>query len=580
MPRESSLPRDRKSRLRWTAWHTAALGVLTMLLATAFPAQAINCLTQKMQESMPSDLNLEEFANQPRTHVPGHPMAPPADPQVGDSWLWYLWYFAGGPPHAVETMCTVRGLGDNVYVIVDDAAWNVWVDQADVDQIVANWDNESYGNWPTTGIFDLETQNFGPTPDALDNDPRIYVVLYDWDVTGADGYWNWQDELPDNPPGRKSNECECLYVDASTSHPGGPSGTYLTAVMAHEFEHMIHWVGDTNEDAWVNEGLAELAMWLYGNPDQISGFNSQPDNDLTAFSNYADYVQTYLWSLYLYEHFGGTPTILALVANPSNSIAGVQATLVQMGYTETVAEVVRDWVTANYLDDPTLDGGKYNYEGEDLPTFAAVTRSSYPVPTVNTSLNHWAGEYVKFINGEPQRLNFDGGDGVLWYARAIKFLGGVPLSLEDMTLDGTSAGYLGLTGFGTDYDEVVMVVVNASPSGLTTYQYSTDADVTSVDGPLASNGGLSLSDVGPNPFAQDATLMLNLEQPARVHATIYDVTGAQVRALTLGSMDAGSHLLRWDGLDEVGSPAANGVYLLRIATDDGSSLNHRLVRVR
>jgi len=44
--------------------------------------------------------------------------------------------------------------------------------------------------------------------------------------------------------------------------------------MAHEFEHMIHWNGDPNEEAWVDEGLAELAMWFYGNPDTISGFNT------------------------------------------------------------------------------------------------------------------------------------------------------------------------------------------------------------------------------------------------------------------------------------------------------------------
>ncbi|MEZ4655773.1 MAG: FlgD immunoglobulin-like domain containing protein [Candidatus Eisenbacteria bacterium] len=577
MVRESFAPRETGTPFRRALRQTVGpLVGIALLLMGALPAQAINCLTQEMRMRLPE--NAAELAMQPRTHQPGHPMAPPENPQVGDSWNWYLWYFAGGPPHAVSTQCTVRGLGDNVYVIVDDNAWNVIVDQADVDQIVANFDNTSYGNWPTKGIFQLNTEAFGDPPDVIDNDPRIYLVLYDWDVTGADGYWNQGDELPDSA-GNPSNECECLYVDASTTAPGGPSGAYLTAVMAHEFEHMIHWNGDPNEVPWVDEGLAELAMWFYGNPDAVTSFPANPDRNLTVFSTYADYIKTYLWSLYLYEHFGGTPTIRALVANPGTSLVGVQSTLQQMGYTETVDEVVRDWATANYLDDPTVGGGKFNYEGEDLPPFAAITQSAYPVSPVNATLNHWAGEYVRFINGEPQLLQFDGGATTTWHVRAVRYSSGSPVSVEDMVLDGDAIGNVYLSGFGTEYDEVVMVVVDASNIGTLSYVYSTEDATTSVDDGLAS-GGLRLLDGGPNPFRDAATLTLDLERAARVEATIHDVTGRQVRTLAYSPMEAGAHVLRWDGRDDQGSPVANGVYLLQVVTDRGSGLRHRLIRVR
>ena len=566
-------PRSYRNLLRTVL----GMGVLAMLVATAIPAHAINCLTQEMRMRLPEDLS--ELAALPPTHQPGDRMAPPPDPQVGDFWDWYLWYFVGGPPHYILSTCTVRGLGDNVYVVVRDADWNVWVDQADVDLIVANWDNSSYGNWPSQGIYPLNTNNFGLPPDRLDNDPRVYVVLYDWDTSLADGYWNVGDEFADNLPSNPSNECECLYVDASTSHPGGPSGAYLTAVMAHEFEHMIHWNGDSNEVAWVDEGLAELAMWFYGNPDQISGFNSNPDNNLTNFSTTADYIKTYLWSLYLYEHFGGTPTIRALVANPLNTIEGVQSTLAAMGYTETVAEVVRDWATANYLDDPNIAGGKYNYAGEDLPAFAAVTKTTYPVAPVNTTLNHWAGEYVKFINGQPQQLYFDGGDGVNWYARAVKYLAGTPLSVEDVVLDGAAAGDFSLSGFGTDYDQVVMVVVDGSPVGSTVYQYSTDQVPTGVDEVLAS-GGIRLRGAGQNPFAKSTAVMMDLPRAARIQATIHDASGARVKTLTLGAMEAGSHLLRWDGRNDAGAPLPSGVYFLHVGTDGGAKLGYRLVKLK
>lgn len=574
---ESSALCNRRLRLsRSLLRATYGIGLLVVLMVATLPAQAVNCLTQKMRMRLPADLS--ELASLPRTDQ-GDQMTPPPNPQVGDHWSWYLWYFVGGPPHYIETECTVRGMGDNVYVIVSDNDWGVWVDQADVDQIVANWDNSSYGNWPDQGIFQLNTDNFGPPPDRLDDDSRIYVVLYDWDTSLADGYWNVGDEFPDNPPGNPSNECECLYVDASTADPGGPSGAYLTAVMAHEFEHMIHWNGDINESPWVDEGLAELAMWFYGNPDPIVGFNGNPDRNLTDFSSPADYIKTYLWSLYLYEHFGGSPTILALVANPLNSIDGVQSTLEAMGYTETVAEVVRDWATANYLDDPSIDGGKYNYEGEDLPPFFSVLKSSYPVDPVNTSLNHWAGEYVKFINGEPQQLNFDGADGVNWYARVVKYSAATPLSVEDVSLDGGAAGSFPLSGFGTDYEEVVMVVVDASPSGSTLYEYSTGQIPSAVDGPLAVSSGIRLRKAGTNPFTSSTAVMLDLERSARIQATIHDASGARVKTLTLRSMAAGSHLLRWNGRNDAGAPVPSGVYFLRVATDNGTNLSHRMVKV-
>ena len=307
-----------RSRSRWLQ-AAMALGLLALIGSLATPAGAINCYTEKMRTE--PHLLLGAQGPGARSDQSSPPAGPPPNPGVGDTWNWYLWYFGGGPPHAEYKPCTVRGMGQNVYVIVNDADWNVWVHQADVDQIVRNWDNSSYGNWPNEGIYQLDTEHFGPAPDRLDHDPRIYVVLYDWDVTGADGYFNSDDE---DTTAVTSNRCECVYVDASTSQPGGPSGAYLTAVMAHEFTHMIQWNADPFEAAWVDEGQAELAMWFYGHPDPITGFPTNPDNNLTNFTgNFADYIKGYLFSMYFWEHYGGTPSLLAWVANPQISLTGV-----------------------------------------------------------------------------------------------------------------------------------------------------------------------------------------------------------------------------------------------------------------
>jgi hypothetical protein len=271
--------------------------------------------------------------------------------------------------------------------------------------------------------------------------------------------------------------------------------------------------------------------------------------------------------------------VRALIQNQLNSTDGYTSTLAQLGYTETTAQVLRDWATANYLDDPNIEGGKYNYAGEDLPAFAATIKSTYPVPPVNTTLSHWAGEYVRFINGQPQRLNFNGGDGVLWYARAVKYVAGVPQSVENFTLDGAAAGSFDVPGFGSEYDEVVMVVVNAQATGSTSYQYSSQAVPAGVGDLIASNG-LRLLDAGPNPFNGSAVLRLDLDRSVRVLAAVHDASGARVRAFPLGNLAAGSHVLRWDGRADDGTQVASGVYFLRIGTEDGAGLTRRLVRIR
>ena len=39
------------------------------------------------------------------------PVGPPPNPQVGDSWNWYIWRLNGSPMADLES-CTVRGMGD------------------------------------------------------------------------------------------------------------------------------------------------------------------------------------------------------------------------------------------------------------------------------------------------------------------------------------------------------------------------------------------------------------------------------------------------------------------------------------
>ncbi|MFN8547213.1 MAG: hypothetical protein U0527_04385 [Candidatus Eisenbacteria bacterium] len=553
-----------------TAAAAAMLGGLALTAIANHGAFAIDC-AQSRVDAYRSVIRPVAPGAMQRSHGPADPMSPPPNPGVGDSWLWYTWKL-GGFPTAEQKMCTVRGEGNHVYIVVEDSQWGTRVDQADVDRMLLYWDSQSFGPTPTQGIYDIDTFNFGDCPDELDADPKVYVLYYDFDVTSDGFFWPF-DEYPDGSQSFASNECEVLYMNSSDFDPGGD---YLIGVQAHEFQHMIHWLADEDESSWVNEGASELAMWLFGKPDQVTAFPSNPDNNLTSWNaNFADYVKTYLWTLYLYEHFGGRDSIYNLVHQPGNSTAGVQAMLTARGYTDTFAQVVRDWTTANYLDDPTIAGGKYNYVGEDLPTFAAAVKSSYPVAPTNATVNHYAADYIRFINGVPQRLNFDGGDTADWSARAIFFLAGVPLAVEDVSLNATDAGSIDLPQFGSAYDQVVLAVANISASGLTTYQYSTVAEPAAVaDGGAIE--GLTARLTSANPMSGGARFLLSANRAMRLEASIVGADGRVTRALP--SLDLpGATSLEWDGRTDQGAPVASGVYFLRLTDAEGRSMARKLV---
>lgn len=505
--------------------------------------------------------------------LPG-PYGPPENPQVGDSWLWWLWVHDPMPPHFEQAMCTVRGVGENAYVVVRDEEWLVSVDQADVDQILERWDNSSIGPWPDRGIFENDTTAFGPPPDALDQDPWIYLVWFDFGIS-ADGFFFWFDQFPEGTyPQYHSNECETLYLNPYSS--GGPSGDYMLAVAAHEFQHMIHWNHDEDEASWVNEGLSEMAMWIYGAPDNISSFNSNPDNSLITWSGtWADYIKTYLWTLYFYERCGGMESLGDVVQEAANSVAGYENVLDGLGYPGGFADLFADWTVANYLDDPSISDGRFGYLGDELPPFShAGSYSSYPVLDVYKTVNHWAADYYRFQALDSLgalALAFDGSDDNSFAVWGLVLRGGGDTEVHRMTLDGaTQTGGLVLEGLSDPDDKVILVVAGASGSGGTGYVFSAQAPQGAAPGGEPEPGPPRLI-ARPNPFHHVVTLSVTPIPSGGIPTVeIFDLAGRLVKRFVPGEE------LIWDGRLETGQQASCGVYLARL-TVQGNTLKAALL---
>jgi hypothetical protein len=472
-------------------------------------------------------------------------------PKLGDSRTFWLMDMGIMPPGQSRCQATCRGVGNHCYLFVEDSSWNAGqMDSTDVAFILERFDHRSPRD-STKGVWQHNTGSFGMPPD-VDHDSLVYIMYYDvgsFHGYTFDGFWMYFDEYPDSIAypmwGYHSNECEVVYID---DYPGNPGTDYRVAIVAHEFEHMIHYNYDPVESLWVNEGCAELAMWLYGSPDVISGFNSQPDNDLIIWDGqWADYIQTYLFFLYLYEQYGertGQPLIKRIVANPGPSVDGIDRTFVELGLSQRFKDVFNDWVIANYLDDTLACGGRYGYYGERLPVFYTVNLSSYPVNNPGT-LKRWAGKYFRFSQGNNITLGFDGEDGAQFKANVVaRDTINRVFVVDSILLDSVQAGSVNIPGFGTTYQYVYLMPANNTPDGIqNAFRYT--ATVTGIeetpDPPLPSHSDLRAVRADRNLL----TASYLSKTDGMVHLDLFSASGRQI-GQTEARVNRGLNLLTLD----------------------------------
>jgi hypothetical protein len=231
------------------------LTALAILLYTSLAWGQSRCLTPEFEQARLALYNAyggagnHDFASFPvksdiATHV------------VGDTVRFWSWDLTIQPPVWERVLATCRAVTANSYIFVTNDQWNVHMDSADVALAAYYWQEGTYID-STAGIYQLDTESFGPPPDELDNDPHIYIL---YDALGSyngsifDGYFSVFNEYTEeqaNGMGGHSNECEMFYMSC---FPNDPVGPIRISVLAHEFEHMIHWARDAGEATWVDEG--------------------------------------------------------------------------------------------------------------------------------------------------------------------------------------------------------------------------------------------------------------------------------------------------------------------------------------
>ncbi len=82
---------------------------------------------------------------------------------------------------------------------------------------------------------------------------------------------------------------------------------------------------------------------------------------------------------------------------------------------------------------------------------------------------------------------------------------------------------------------------------------------------LTGSQTAELMDNYPNPFNPTTAIKFYIPNNSNVSIKIYDMLGKEVTTLISGPINAGYHIIYWNGKDKFGNAAASGVYIYRLS---------------
>tara|TARA_B100001093_G_scaffold169000_1_gene161674 strand:+ start:6518 stop:10720 length:4203 start_codon:yes stop_codon:yes gene_type:complete len=417
-------------------------------------------------------------------------------------------------PHVVNDELTVPTSGGSVDTYVAKTTTTVaflvqsgrTLSSTVLNNLAASWDQTIYPTMTTYYGKDYQDGR-GLAPPDVDNNCQVQIVIYDIDgAYNIGGYFSPS----------MSNSREAVFVDyADITLNWGKS------ILAHELEHLLHNAQDPYENLWIDEGNADVAIYLCFGADStlISHLNQWTEaSELSVRwwnQRFADYGAGFIFTMYLADHLGGGPAVRQLVQDSATGGLGVENLALspvsgQSGMLgRTFGEIFANFSIAAVLDSSQ---GIYGFGNLDLTpvcssnSFCRVqpadTNSDWTGPWSSTghSVEGWGIRAFQFTPGSSSpapltmRLTadvsqFDGvvvskatADG-LWTATDLDFQNNVATAL--------------IPGFGNLTDEVWAITWYASTVA--------DCDYTSC-GPSYPQGTV---DIEAARITSPATLTLN-----------------------------------------------------------------------
>ncbi len=318
-----------------------------------------------------------------------------------------FWVINGDTNEKFHVSATLQYVTDHVYFWIQD---EVSFDESDVKDLAETFESQIY---PTNREF------FGSEwSPGVDGDRHLYI-LYASELGRVAGYFSSADEY--HPLAYEySNAHEIFLLNADNLDL---SNEYTYGVLAHEFQHMIHWYRDRNEQTWLNEGFSELASFLNGYDG--GGFDfayvRNPDIQLTDWptdlsQTAPHYGSAFLFLTYFLDRFGDEAT-KALVGHPENGMLSVDEVLVELGARDSLQnrligadDVFLDWVLASFLSDESVADGRFsyrNYPNAPQPKPTETIRLC-PQRDITRDVHQYGVDYIRIKCQGDYDLRFEG----------------------------------------------------------------------------------------------------------------------------------------------------------------------------
>ncbi len=290
-----------------------------------------------------------------------------------------------------------------------------WIESGvkyELDEVQALVDDFEERSYPTVRSF------FGPEwSPGIDGDEHLYIMYARNLGSTVGGYFSAADSIP--PQAHEySNGHEMFYISADNVELWED---FAYSVLAHEFQHMIHWYRDRNEESWMNEGFSELAAHLSG--FDVSGWDwayaEDPDIALTYWptSGGTHYGQSFLFLAYFLDQFGAEAT-QAVVANPANGLTSIDQILSDRSFSDpangellTADSIHRDWAVALWLQDDDVADGRYAYQSYQPPRVnpaESIEACDTKTGEQGYQVNQYGVDYINIQCSGSFSIDFDG----------------------------------------------------------------------------------------------------------------------------------------------------------------------------
>ncbi len=415
----------------------------------------------------PSEDLLVEAGYRPKYASPDSQFIQTPEPMPEDAIMYPIGgvpqALAGSPTRAAEW--TLYYDSDNVDVYVDTSSAGGGSLSANeeqlLDRIISDFQNFS---WPRVKDY------FDPIDKVSFVDFRVHKID---GPSGVGGYYQ---------PGTDE-----FHLDRDDFSWGG-------VIAAHEFQHYCHRQYDTYENLWVDEGCADYGAYLvYGITSAISShiyaylqwrpLHSVVVDDYTFYQDTTTsyYGSSFLFQMYLIEHYGGKNYSHGLVRSTLRGINGVNRGLAASGTSDRFEEAFSKFMVALRVnDDNTGDGETYSFD-EKTYSYGSVrlplTRShsgipissgfpspgmeDYSVNSIRFSSPPEAGETYKFA------LSYADGNPIA----SIYYETDPPRTVEHIDFGGSRSKVLYLEGWGITYNSFQLITTS---SAVSTMHYELD----------------------------------------------------------------------------------------------------------